>query len=95
MAVVNADYGLGLVQRSFRREAPGDDDGSFVKAGFPAAIINVGSFPYGDPHYHAEGDTAEHVDIENVLRSSRAILAALLTLAWTARPASGRPGTGR
>jgi len=81
MAVVNADHGLGLVQTSFRRETPGDDDGSFVKAGFPAAIINVGSLPYGDPHYHAEGDTAEHVDVENVFLATRAILATILTLA--------------
>ena len=86
MAVVNADYGLGLIQRSFRRESPGDDDGSFVNAGFPAAVINVGSMPYADPHYHAEGDTAEHVDIENVHLSSQAVLAALLTLALDAGP---------
>ena len=82
MAVVIADYGLGLIQRSVQREAPGDDDGSFVNAGFPAAIINVGSLPYGDPHYHAEGDTADHVDVENVHLATQAILAALLTLAW-------------
>jgi hypothetical protein len=82
MAVVNADYGLGLIQRSFRRESPGDDDGSFVKAGFPAAVINVGSMPYADPHYHAEGDTAAHVDVDNVHLSAQAVLAAVLTMAF-------------
>jgi hypothetical protein len=82
MADVNADYGLGLLQRSFHRPSPGDDDGSFVNAGFPLAVINVGSLPYADPHYHAEGDTAEHVDIENVRLTTQAILAAILTLAW-------------
>jgi Zn-dependent M28 family amino/carboxypeptidase len=81
MAVVNADYGIGLIQRSFRRESPGDDDGSFVKAGYPAAVINVGSLPYADPYYHAEGDTAAHVDVENVWLSAQAVLAAALTLA--------------
>jgi len=81
MAVVNADYGIGLIQRSFKRESPGDDDGSFVNAGYPAAVINVGSLPYGDPHYHAEGDTAAHVDVENVRMSTQAVLAAALTLA--------------
>jgi Iap family predicted aminopeptidase len=85
MAAVNDAYGLGLVQRSFAREAPGDDDGSFVKAGFPAAVINVGSMPYADPHYHAEGDTAEHVDAANVALATRATLAAVLTLARGAR----------
>jgi len=82
MAVVNADYGIGLLQRSFHRESPGDDDGSFISAGFPLAVINVGSLPYADPHYHAEGDTAHHVDIENVRLAAQAVLAALLTLAW-------------
>ena len=41
------------------RSRPGDDDGSFVQAGYGAAIINIGSWPYGDPEYHAEGDIPE------------------------------------
>jgi len=86
MAIVNADYGIGLLQRSFKRESPGDDDGSFVNAGYPAAIINVGSLPYADPYYHAEGDTADHVDVENVFLSAQATLAAVLTLAWERDP---------
>lgn len=82
MAIVNADYGIGLIQRSFPRESPGDDDGSFVKAGYAAAVINVGSMPYADPHYHTEGDTADRVDIENVYMGTQATLAAVLSLAW-------------
>ncbi len=74
----NTLYGIGLEQRIAQRTRPGDDDGSFVKAGFPAAIANLGSFPYEDPNYHDLGDTADKVDIANVSMAARAILAAVL-----------------
>ncbi len=80
MAEVNDQYGIGLIQRSARRPAPGDDDGSFVRAGFSAAVINIGSWPYADPNYHAEGDTPERCDVENAALTVRATLAVILTL---------------
>ena len=80
MAEVNAAYGLGLLQRKVRRERPGDDDGSFVQAGFPAAVINLGSWPYADPNYHQPGDIPERVDLTNVRMAAQATLAAVLHL---------------
>jgi hypothetical protein len=80
MAEVNERYGLGLEQSKYQRPAPGDDDGSFVKAGFPAAIMNVGSYPYADPCYHAECDVPENCDFENAALTTKATLAALLTI---------------
>jgi hypothetical protein len=80
MAEVNETYGIGLEQSTYLRQSPGDDDGSFVRAGYPAAIANFGSYPYADPNYHEAGDTAESVDIENVRMTIQATLAAVLTL---------------
>jgi hypothetical protein len=81
MAEVNSRYSIGLEQRTVKRSRPGDDDGSFVLAGYPAAIINIGSFPYGDPNYHAEGDKPETCDVENAAMTVRATLAAVMTVA--------------
>lgn len=78
MAEVNDRYEIGLQQRKHQRTRPGDDDGSFVKAGYSAAIMNVGSYPYADPEYHAEGDTPDRVDLENALLTARATLAAIV-----------------
>ncbi|MFO7947261.1 MAG: M28 family peptidase [Armatimonadota bacterium] len=80
MTQVIDDYDIGLQQTIKRRSKPGDDDGSFVKAGFPAAIMNVGSYPYANPDYHRESDTADKVDIANVYLATQAILAAILEL---------------
>jgi hypothetical protein len=80
MGKVNARYSIGLEQRTAQRPWPGDDDGSFVQAGYPAAVINIGSFPYGDPNYHAEGDIPETCDIENAAMTVRATLAAVVTI---------------
>ncbi len=81
MCRVNQEYALGLAQSIYRRHRPGDDDGSFVNAGFPAAIANVGSHPYADPNYHRETDAPELVDIPNVTMATQAILASVLTIA--------------
>jgi len=75
---VNEEYRIGLEQRVVARTSPGDDDGSFVNAGFPSAIVNIGSFPYADPNYHDFGDMPEKVDIPNVHMAAKAILAAVL-----------------
>jgi len=76
VAEVNDRYGIGLDQSKARRLQPGDDDGSFIKEGFPAAVIHCGSVPYADPEYHLESDTAEHVDLPNVRMAAQAALAA-------------------
>ena len=78
MSEVNEAYGLGLEQRVAKRPGPGDDDGSFVKAGYGRTIMNLGSFPYADPQYHRESDTADRVDYENVHLAAQASLAAVL-----------------
>jgi hypothetical protein len=80
MAEVNERYGIGLHQSKYAREFPNDDDGSFFKAGYLAAVISVGSFPYADPCYHAECDTAEHCDYENAAMVAQAHVAAILAL---------------
>lgn len=80
MAEVNEVYGIGLQQSTYLRKGPGDDDGSFVNAGYPLAIANFGSYPYADPNYHEAGDTAESVDVTNVRMTVQATLAAILTL---------------
>ena len=80
MDEVNTRYSIGLEQRIVVRQRPGDDDGSFVLAGYPAAIINIGSWPYGDPNYHAEGDIPEKCDVENAAMTVQATLAAVITI---------------
>lgn len=83
MQAVNARFAIGLEQRAVKRAAPGDDDGSFVRAGFGAAVINIGSWPYADPNYHAPGDIPERCDVANAALTVRATLAAMLTLDQT------------
>lgn len=78
MAEVNEQYGLGLRQVKEQRDNPGDDDGSFVKAGYGAAIMNLGSCPYADPEYHTEEDKPERADLPNVLLVAQATLAAIV-----------------
>jgi len=80
MTEVNTRYAIGLEQRIVERSRPGDDDGSFVLAGYPAAIVNIGSWPYGDPEYHSEGDIPERCDLKNAAMTVQAALAAVLTL---------------
>lgn len=78
VTTVNREYGIGLEQRIHQRERPGDDDGSFVNAGFPAAVMNLGSFPYANPDYHDAGDVPEKVDIPNAVMATQVTLAAVL-----------------
>ena len=78
VTAANVEYGIGLEQRTHQREHPGDDDGSFVKAGFPAAIMNLGSFPYANPDYYDAGDIPEKVDVPNAFMATQATLAAVL-----------------
>ena len=80
MSAANERFAIGLEQRSAKRSGPGDDDGSFVKVGYAAAVVNIGSWPYGDPNYHSEGDVPERCDVKNAAMTVQATLAAILTL---------------
>ncbi len=80
MSGAAARYTPGLEQRIAKRPAPGDDDGSFVRAGYGAAIVNIGSWPYADPNYHAEGDVPERCDVDNAALTLQATVAAILTV---------------
>jgi len=86
MAFLNESYQLGLIQRKHFCEYPNDDDGSFVKAGLPAAVLNIGSFPYAEPYYHTLLDVPENVDLENALLPTQLTLAAVLHLDALGQP---------
>lgn len=75
---VNDHYGIGLVQTKAQGPFPNDDDGSFVKAGIPAAVLVVGSFPYADPHYHLPTDVPENVDLVNARMAVQLVLATVM-----------------
>jgi len=38
--------------------------------------MNIGSYPYGDPFYHTEGDVPENVDVESLVMATQMSLAA-------------------
>ena len=86
MATLNIHHSLGLQQSKYFMKSPGDDDGSFIKAGFPWSVLNIGSWPYEDPNYHQEGDTADKVDYENATVTVKLTLAAVLHLDFYGRP---------
>ena len=86
MARLNERHGLGLRQSKYLSDSPGDDDGSFIKAGFPWSVLNIGSMPYGDPNYHQEGDTPDKVDYGNAQATVQLTLAAVLYLDAHGRP---------
>ncbi|MDP6125529.1 MAG: M28 family peptidase [Candidatus Latescibacteria bacterium] len=79
-AELNERFDIGLEQTKFRREFANDDDGSFIKAGLPAAAVMVGSFPYDDPNYHLLSDVPEAIDFSNVRLSTQLALATVLEL---------------
>jgi len=80
VAATNERFRLGLEQRIAQRPRPGDDDGSFVQAGYPAAIVQIGSFPYADPNYHTEDDIPERTDVKNAAMTVQLTLATVMTL---------------
>jgi hypothetical protein len=86
LALINEHHKIGLRQSKYKSDSPGDDDGSFIKAGFPWAVLNIGSMPYGDPNYHQEGDTPDKVDYRNAAVTVRLTLAAVLHLDMFGRP---------
>ena len=78
MIELNEKYEIGLHQGKSHLPRPGDDDGSFINAGFPNAILNIGSYPYAEPNYHHESDTFETVDFENVALATQLSMAFVL-----------------
>ena len=86
MDSLNKQHALGLEQTKYHSKQPGDDDGSFINAGFPWSVLNIGSWPYGDPNYHIEGDTPEKVDYENEAVTVKLTIAAILHLDIYGRP---------
>jgi hypothetical protein len=80
MADLNQKYQIGLEQSKYFCTTPNDDDGSFVKAGFQASMLNIGSFPYADPNYHSGNDKPEYVDLLNVKLATQLSLAFLVYL---------------
>jgi hypothetical protein len=86
MAMLNKQHSIGLHQSKYLSDSPGDDDGSFINAGFPWSVLNIGSMPYGDPNYHQEGDTPEKVDYVNAGMTVQLTLAAILHLDAYGRP---------
>ena len=83
---LNTYHNIGLEQSKFGSKRPGDDDGSFIKAGFPWSVLNIGSLPYNDPNYHLEGDTPDKVDYKNAALTVKLTLAAILYLDTFGQP---------
>jgi hypothetical protein len=83
---LNDHFAIGLEQKKYKSDTPGDDDGSFINEGFPWSVLNIGSMPYGDPNYHLESDTAERVDYETARRVVQLTLALVLNLDYNGRP---------
>jgi hypothetical protein len=80
LVALNAELGLGLQQVVAKRERPGDDDGSFVKAGYGVAVFSGGGGAGEYPYYHRETDTPDRVDVESVRLLTVLTLAAVLRL---------------
>ncbi len=80
VGAVNDRFEIGLQHRVVKQDQPGNDDGSFVKAGYKSAIIVIGSWPYADPNYHLETDTPELVDVAAAAKTLQAVVGVVLTL---------------
>jgi len=73
-------FDIELDAKVVHKEKVNDDDGMFINAGFRRTVMNIGSFPYEDSQYHLHGDVPERVDVENVVRSTQLLLAAILEI---------------
>lgn len=80
MTKLNEEYRIDLKQSLYFSPEPNDDDGSFINAGFPNSVLNIGSFPYEEKHYHTMDDKPEYVDLINVKKATQLCLAALVFL---------------
>jgi hypothetical protein len=81
LAALNETYDLGLSQVKTFRQEPANDDGVFLKAGFPAAIGVHGGIDWEDPTYHRPEDVPEQLDPGTLRRVAQLITAAVLELA--------------
>jgi hypothetical protein len=80
MVRLNGEFSIGLDQTTRRRDWPGDDDGSFVNAGYLAALFTGGTANGEYPTYHRETDMPETVDFDTVRRITQVTLATVLRL---------------
>lgn len=80
MIALNDQLGLKMIQQKYLCEVPNDDDGSFIHAGIPTAVMSIGSYPYSEPNYHKMSDIAEHVDLDNLGLAVQLNLATVLHL---------------
>lgn len=80
MLEISKKYTPSLITSVFTKDDIGDDEGSFINAGFTNAVVNMGSFPYTDPQYHLRGDIPERVNIDNLVLSVQLILASILDM---------------
>ncbi|MEM2904515.1 MAG: M28 family peptidase [Candidatus Bathyarchaeia archaeon] len=80
IAACAARYSIGLDVGVYFKERVNDDDGMFINAGFRTTVVNGGSWPYADSEYHLPGDVFERVNVENVVRSTQLLLAAILDI---------------
>jgi Zn-dependent M28 family amino/carboxypeptidase len=76
-----ARYEIGLEPDIVHKDFVNDDDGMFIKAGFPRTVMHIGTFPYEDSQYHLSGDTPDRVNIQNMVLSTRLLLASILEIA--------------
>lgn len=76
----NIKYKLPMTTYSAAKGWVGDDDGSFIKAGYLRTAHCLGSWPYADSQYHLPGDVPERVNIDNLTLSVKLILATILDI---------------
>jgi hypothetical protein len=86
-------YGIELDVSVYFKENVNDDDGMFIQAGFRTTVVNSGSHPYADSEYHLPGDVLERVNIENVVRSTQLLLAAVLEIDGSVPEKPAHPAT--
>ena len=72
-------YGIGLDVQTHFKPHVNDDDGMYIKAGFRTTVMNSGGGR--DTQYHLPGDIPERVNLENLVRSTQLLLAAVLDIA--------------
>jgi hypothetical protein len=89
MLRVNETHEIGLDATKAHKGRVNDDDGMFIEAGYRTTVANIGSFPYADKEYHLPGDHPDRVDVDNLCRSTRLVLATVLELDAKGGPALG------
>ncbi len=75
-----ARYAIPICASAVVKGPVNDDDGSFIRAGYPDTVHNLGSLPYADPQYHLAGDIPERVDLINLQLAVQLILASILDI---------------